>query len=329
MKAVVFEQCGEPAEVLQVRDLPTPRPQRGQVRVRMIASPINPSDLLFVKGRYGAKPRLPATPGFEGVGVVEESGGGFLGWRVRGRRVAVLNGITGNWQEQAIIPAVQAIPIPDDLPDEQAASFLVNPATAWVMVHEVLRVPRGGWLLQTAAGSALGRMLIRLGRFSGFHTLNVVRRPEQVEELKQIGGDEVVVSGTGQVVERARAVTGGRGVPFAVDAVGGETGAEALQALRPHGRMLVYGALSEQPIPVHPRTLIASSMQVEGFWLKSWMDEQGLLKKFFLMKRLVKMIRLGVLATPLGPVFPLEHIQEAVRAAETPGRSGKVLLRMQ
>src|SRR5207249_1922801 len=157
------------------------------------------------------------------------------------------NGVTGNWQEQAIIPAVQAIPVPDDLPDEQAASFLVNPATAWVMVHEVLRLPRGAWLLQTAAGSALGRMLIRLGRFSGFHTLNVVRRAEQVEELKQLGGDEVVVSGTGQVGERARALSGGRGLSFAVDAVGGETGAEALAALGPGGRLLVYGALSEQP----------------------------------------------------------------------------------
>lgn len=328
MKAVVFEQCGEPGEVLRLHEVPMPRPQRGQVRVRMLASPINPSDLLFIRGRYGAKPRLPATPGFEGVGVVEESGGGFLGWRVRGQRVAVLNGITGNWQEQTIIPAHQAIPLPDYLPDEQAASFLVNPATALVMVRDVLRVPRGAWLLQTAAGSALGRMLIRLARLDGFHTLNVVRRAEQVAELKQLGGDEVVVSGTGQVVETARKVTAGRGVPFAVDAVGGDTGAEALDALATRGRLLVYGALSEQAIPVHPRSLIVGSKLVEGFWLKDWMDAQSLWTKFFLMKRLAKLIRDGVLATPPGEVFPLERVQEAVRLADTVGRGGKVLLRI-
>src|SRR5688572_3135868 len=111
MKAVIFERCGDPTEVLRVQDVPPPRPAPGQVRVRMLASPINPSDLLFVRGIYGARPALPATPGFEGVGIVEESGGGFLGWRVLGRRVAVLNGRTGNWQEQTVIPAHQAIPI--------------------------------------------------------------------------------------------------------------------------------------------------------------------------------------------------------------------------
>src|SRR5262245_22320748 len=120
MKAVVFDRCGEPADVLEIRDLPVPVPKKAEVRVRMLASPINPSDLLFVRGLYGQKPKLPAVPGFEGVGVVEESGGGFLGWRVKGRRVAVLNGRTGNWQEQTVVPAHQAVPVPDSLPDEQA-----------------------------------------------------------------------------------------------------------------------------------------------------------------------------------------------------------------
>src|SRR5438093_254792 len=150
MKAVIFERCGEPAEVLEIRDAPVPKPGPGQVRVRMIASPINPSDLLFIRGLYGAKPVLPGNPGFEGVGVVEESGGGLLARRVMGRRVAVLNGITGNWREQTVIPAHQAIPLPDDIPDEQAAGFFVNPATALVMVEKVLRVRAGEWLLQNA-----------------------------------------------------------------------------------------------------------------------------------------------------------------------------------
>src|SRR5712691_4345367 len=99
MKAIVFEHCGDPEDVLQVREVPIPRPGPGQVRVRMLASPINPSDLLYIRGQYGKPPPLPATPGFEGVGVVEESGGGILAKRVMGKRVAVLNRGTGNWQE--------------------------------------------------------------------------------------------------------------------------------------------------------------------------------------------------------------------------------------
>jgi NADPH:quinone reductase len=226
------------------------------------------------------------------------------------------------------VPAHQAIPVPDDLPDEQVASFFVNPATAWVLIRDVLRVPRRGWVLQTAAGSALGRMIIRLGRHDGFSTLNVVRRREQVEELLRLGADQVVVSGTGEVVERSRALTAGKGVPFGLDAVGGDTGQEALTALGPRGRLIVYGALSMQPTPVDPRSLIVGSKSVEGFWLKDWIEAQGLLKKFLLMRRLVKMIRSGILATPVGEVFPLERVQEAVRAAEAPGRAGKVLLRI-
>jgi NADPH:quinone reductase len=180
MRAIVFDRFGEPADVLQVRDVAETAPGRGQVRVRMRASPVNPSDLLVVRGQYGRLPTLPATPGFEGVGVVDAVGGGLLA-RLRGlkpgRRVAVLNGSGGNWQESVMISARSAVPVPDDLPDEQVASFFVNPATALVMTRYVLQVPTGAWLLQTAAASALGRMVIRLGRHFGFRTINVVRRP--------------------------------------------------------------------------------------------------------------------------------------------------------
>src|SRR5947209_13133668 len=117
MKAIVCEKWGNPEEVLQVRDVPEPVPGRGEVRVRMLASPVNPSDLLMVRGEYGRQPPLPATPGFEGVGVVE-AGHGLLARRVTGRRVAVLNGTSGNWQEKVVIPARQAVPVPAELSDE-------------------------------------------------------------------------------------------------------------------------------------------------------------------------------------------------------------------
>src|SRR4051812_22666615 len=158
MKAILFERFGEPAEVLQLRDVDKPEPGPGQVRVRMLASPINPSDLLVVRGQYGRLPALPATPAFEGVGVIDAVGGGWLA-KLRGlrpgRRVAVLNGHGGNWQEYVVLPARQVVPVSADIPDEQAASYFVNPATALVMTQRVLRPRPGDWLLQTAAGSAL------------------------------------------------------------------------------------------------------------------------------------------------------------------------------
>ncbi|HMF11792.1 MAG TPA: alcohol dehydrogenase catalytic domain-containing protein, partial [Gemmataceae bacterium] len=163
MKAVVFERFGDPAEVLQVREVPEPEPGPGQVRVRMLASPIGPADLLTVRDEYGHRPKLPATPGTEGVGIVE-AGRGLLGRLRVGRRVAVLNETGGNWQEKVVVPALRVVPLSRHVPDDQAATFFVNPATAFIMTRLVLNVPPGAWLLQTAAGSALGRMVIRLGR---------------------------------------------------------------------------------------------------------------------------------------------------------------------
>lgn len=327
MKAIVCERWGEPEEVLQVRDVPEPTPGRGEVRVRMIASPINPSDLLMVRGQYGRLPPLPATPGFEGVGVVE-AGSGLLARRVMGRRVAVLNSGSGNWKEHVVIPARQAVPVPRELTDDQAATFFVNPASALVMTRYVLRVPPGAWLLQTAAGSTLGRMVVRLGQTYGFRTLNVVRRREQAEELLRAGGTAAVATNEESLRERVAALTNGEGVPFAIDAVGGATGSEVIDALSQGGRLLAYGTLDRNPLTIDSRALMVGQKRVEGFWLSNWSRGQGPLTMLLLFRRLGKLIRDGVLTSEVGATFPLDEIRAAVRQAAQPGRQGKVLLRM-
>jgi NADPH:quinone reductase-like Zn-dependent oxidoreductase len=113
VKRVVFDRVGPPAEVLRVEDdVPAPQPRRGEVLVRMLASPVNPSDLMYAAGKYGLKPHFPATPGFEGVGVVEAGGGGVLGWLRKGKRVAVINDRVGNWAEYTVTSARQVVPVP-------------------------------------------------------------------------------------------------------------------------------------------------------------------------------------------------------------------------
>jgi NADPH:quinone reductase len=328
MKAVVFERFGEPAEVLQAREVPEPEPGPGQVRVKMIASPVNPSDLLVVRGRYGVLPALPATPGFEGVGIVDGVGPGLnlLGALARGKRVMVINDRGGNWAEYAVIPSRQARPVPDDLPDEQVASAFVNPATVLAMVRHVLRVPKGEWLLQSAAGSALGKMIIKLGRHDGFRTINVVRRREAVAELEALGADAVVVSTEGPIDEQVRRVVGGQGVKYALDPVGGDTGTGVFESLAPEGTLIVYGTLSGEPLRIDPRRMIAAKRMVRGFWLGHWMKERSIPAALLLFREIAALIRAGVLATEVGPKYPLEAIGDAVRRAEAVGRGGKVLL---
>lgn len=333
MRAVVFESFGEPAEVLQPRDLPEPTPRRGEVRVRMLASPVNPSDLMTVRGVYGQRPTLPATPGYEGVGIVESSGGGFLGRALVGRRVAVLNKAGGNWAEKAVVPANQCVPLPADLPVEQAAMFFVNPVTAYVMTRKVLAVPRGEYLLQGAAGSSLGKMVIRLAKHEGFRTLNIVRRPEQAEELKALGADEVLVydgdrDDPQSLVDQVERATRGRMARYAIDPVGGRTGTAMIRSLGDGGRLLAFGTLSPEPTAFDPRDLLGRGLRFEGFWLARWMAAAPLHRRLTTVRKVANLMRAGVLVNDAGQSFPLDDIAAAVRHSESKARGGKAWLRI-
>jgi len=152
MKAIQFERHGEPAQVLAVQERPIPAPGKGEVRIRILASPINRSDLLFVRGLYaGVQAHFPSAVGFEGVGTVDVLGPEVHSL-VPGQRVAIINGKGGNWAEYAVVPTERVLPVPDDLPDEQVASFLINPATAILMLRHILAIPKGEWLLQSRSG---------------------------------------------------------------------------------------------------------------------------------------------------------------------------------
>jgi NADPH:quinone reductase-like Zn-dependent oxidoreductase len=330
MRAAVVERFGEPADVLTVKDVPDPTSTPGSARVRMLLSPVNPSDLMTVRGIYGRRPDLPFTPGYEGVGVVEDASG-MLAWvrGLKGKRVAVLNGTGGNWAEQVVVPSRQVVPLPDHLSDEQGATFFVNPASAVVMTRHVLNVPRGEWLLQTAAGSALGRMVIRLAVRDGFRTVNVVRRRAQADELKQLGAHEVLVLGEDDIPARVRDLTGQRhGVGYAIDCVGGAMGSEAVKCLGKGGRLLLYGTLSNEPITFDPRVLMVGGKKVEGFWLSEWVRGQSPLAMLSLFGRIKGLMQDGVVATEVGTLFDLEQVAPAAREAEKPARGGKVLLRI-
>lgn len=328
MRGVILDRFGEPKDVLDVTDRPMPTPGPGQVRVRMLAAPVNPSDLMTCRGTYTKIPSLPFAPGYEGVGVVESAGPGLFGKFLVGRRVAMLTGDGGSWQEYNIIPARQAVPLSDQIPIDQAAMFFVNPTTAYVMTREVLKVPRGEWLLQTAAGSALGKMVIRLGKHFEFRTICVVRRSEQARELTELGADEVIATDEQDLHERVMQITRGVGVRHAVDPVSGELGSRVIRCLAPGGRLIVFGTLSHQPLQFSSRDLMTPGATIEGFWLGNFMAKLGLLKKLRIVSKVGSLMKGGILVSEIGKTFTLEEIREACVEAERTARGGKVLLRI-
>ena len=130
------------------------------------------------------------------------------------------------------------------------------------------------------------------------------------------------------MAERVADITQGKGVPFALDAVGGDTGERVLNCLGPQGRMVVYGALDDKPIPISTRVLIMGSKGVQGFWLADYVRHRSPLKMLFLLRKVGKLISKGILVSEIAATFPLDKIKDAVQAAETPGRQGKILLKM-
>lgn len=328
MRAIRFAHHGEPSEVLETDDVPLPEPEDGHVRVRILATPVNPSDLLYVRGYYaGVEARFPAPVGFEGVGVVDAVGPGVKNVST-GQRLSVVNGTGGNWAEYAVVPAGDLFPVPDEIPDEQVASFVINPASAILMVRRVLAVPRGEWLLQSAAGSELGRMIIRLAQREGIRTVNVVRRRESAAELERLGADAVIVSTEGPIDEQVRDIVGPEGVKYALDPVVGETGTQMFKALHEDGRMLVYGSLTGEPIRVgeDPRTILAGRRILEVYWLGYWLPRLTDAERQQLGEDIVTLMREGVLETSPGRTYALDEIGDAVAQAEQKGRQGKVLL---
>ncbi len=327
MKALVLNSYGEPLEVLKIENKVEPVPKSGEVLVRMLLSPVNPSDILFTRGKYGNQPQPPQVPGFEGVGIVE-AGKGLLAWRVMGKRVSVIGQGDGRWQQKIILPARQAIPMPSFLSDQQAASFFVNPATAFVMTQKILNIPKGGWLLQSASNGALGKMIVRLGRNLGFHTINIVRKHKQIAALKALGADEVVSLDRDDINDSVLKITKGNGVLYAVDAVGGTVGSKMISCLSRNGKMLVYGRMSGDPLSFEPGEIMKGQKSVQGFWLSEWAKNQGVFTMLSLFGKLGRLIREGVLDTPSGPVFEIEDFKTAINAACLDAKEGKIYLKM-
>ena len=225
------------------------------------------------------------------------------------------------------MPAADLLPVPDDLPDEQAASFIINPASAILMLRHILRVPRGEWLLQSAAGGELGHMIIRLAKRDGVRTINVVRRREAAAELEGLGADAVVVSSEGPIDEQVRRIVPA-GVKYALDPVIGETGTQMYQALAEDGHMLVYGSLTREPMEIggDPRYILSGRRILEVYWLGYWLPRLDATARRQLVQDIITLVCEGVLVTKPGRTYPLDEVGAAVRFAETIGRDGKVLL---
>jgi NADPH:quinone reductase len=352
MKAVRIETAGPAFDHVKVVETERPKPGPGQVLVRMRYSPINPSDHNYVHGTYAdslarliwnkdqstihfnpARTEPIATPpyvlGGEGMGVVESSGGGFLANGLVGKRVAVVAGPPmGAWQEYTVVDAKRALSLPANVSDEQGSMYFINPITAWAMLHGVLKVQPGEWLLQSGSNGALGKLVIRMAKLGGFKTINIVRSAAAAKSVLALGGDiavDVTQENLQQAVSRA---SGGQGVRCALDCIGGEMTAEIVSCLTRGGHAVVYGTLGGMKTELPLRDLMMPAATLSGFFLPAWLASQSLFRTVMTLRKVGKLLASGGFDTEIGATFPLAEVQQALAASRHEGKAGKVILQI-
>jgi trans-2-enoyl-CoA reductase len=322
INAAVYETHGNPADVLQVESRPWPTPAPGEVIVKMRAAPINPADLNQIEGKYPVRAELPATPGFEGAGIVVDVGADVKG--LTSGALVILPHNVGTWRDAVAVKADELVVIPADIKPVHAAMLKINPMTAWRLLHDYVDLERGDWLIQNAANSAAGRAVIQIARELGYKTVNVVRRSELIDELRAEGGDIVLVDSENLRREVQDAI-GGPSIRLGLNAVGGESALRLANCLAPGSTLVTYGAMSLQPLKIPNGLLIFKDLRFRGIWINKWYDNATPAQRMEAFQRLFEMAKRGLLQTKVEKAYPLSEAKTAVAHAARGQRSGKII----
>lgn len=320
MKALQIETFGSPAEVVKAVDVPdVGAPAAGEVVIALEASPINPSDLMMIAGGYGYRPRLPAVMGTEGVGRVVAVGAGVK--HVKEGDRALVPFMHPAWAERIKTDASWLRPLPPgDV--NQFAMMGVNPPTAYLLLTDIVRLPRGSWVIQNAANSGVGRATVAIAKSLGLRTVNVVRRDEVVAEMTALGGDVVLVDGP-DLAKRVAAQTGNASIALALDGVGDTSPMNLMNCVSESGVLVSYAVMSRKPMVVQPGSLIYKKQTIRGFWLVYWYQSAKPDEITAMFDHLAPLIAAGTISTPVAATYGFDQAGEALAKAARSG--GKVL----
>jgi NADPH:quinone reductase-like Zn-dependent oxidoreductase len=321
-KAICHHEFGQPLDVLRLENVQQAEPQIGEVRVRLLAATINPSDYGMIGGSYGRLRELPAVAGREGVGVVEAIGRGVtrvgVGARVRFPEA-------GAWQESACMPAAEVLLVPADVPVDQAALSFINPPTAYCLLQRMVDLAPGSWVLQNAGNSTVGLAVIQMAKAMGFKTISQVRREELIAPLKALGADHVVIEGSGWA-KLVNELTGGEPIQLALNSIGGASASDQIKALGEGGTQVTFGAMVADLVRFPTRFLIFNDVRLVGFWWDQWSQKAGAQGLNQVMGAVYAMMRDGTLKLPVEATYSFAEYEAAIKHDQQP-RLGKILLK--
>jgi NADPH2:quinone reductase len=243
LKAAVLPAVDAPFEL---RDVPDPVPQDGEVLVRVRAAGINFLDVLIRRGRYPQMPELPAVLGYELSGELED-----------GARVMAMV-TTGGYAELAAVPRASLVPLPDGASFAEGAGFVLTFLTAWVPLTRQVRLGEGQTVLVHAAAGGVGTAAIQVARALGARVVAAVGSPEKLELCRELGAEEAYVYG--ELPDDLR-------VDVVVDPVGGELFEAAVPRLRPLGTVVAIGYAGGLWPELQPAQLVGRNVGVQGVYI--------------------------------------------------------------
>ena len=324
MRQLQLVAHGEPPDVIKLNTVSEPALGQEDVLISMEAAPINPSDFLYVRGLYGIRPAFPSPVGAEGVGRVAKIGP-KVDVALQGKRVLIIPTYEqGTWAEQVVAPVRNLVPMSDEADPLQLSMIGINPATAYLLLNRYVSLMPGDWIGQTAANAAMGQYIIALAKLAGVKTLNVVRRKEAAEQVRQWGGDRVVLQGDNLDRDIEDALNGKK-LSLVLDTVGGTPVGQLAKSLKTGGSIVVYAMQGGQFPTISPKDLIYRGLSLHGFWLINWIRNAPRAEIQEIYQKLGDLVADGSLSATVEQVYPLEQFKEAFQQSLKSNRSGKIL----
>lgn len=281
MQAIEIKSFDADCSGLAVRDVPEPRPARGQVLVRVSCAPVNPIDLMTISGTYPTLPALPFLAGITAVGEVVHHNAGLMGRILAGKRVvfATPEGTGGAWAQMAVTTTDLCVPLTKKLADEDAVNLISN-ATTTIGLIDTLKKNGHRAAIITAAASEVGRMMNMEARRAGLTLINVVRRAEQVDVLRALGATHCLDMSKPSFDDDLRKLASALNAKAALDSISGTMPERLMSAMPPGSTIWVIGRLSEAPISFDGLDQLSTQRHVvRGFSIYHWLTDKSMLGK--------------------------------------------------
>mgnify|MGYP001181274125 FL=1 len=232
------------------------------------------------------------------------------------------------WQEFVAATPDQIIKLPDLLPLKLSSMLKVNPATAWLLLRQGIKIESHDWVVQNASNSGVGVAVIQLAKFLGIKTMNFVRRESCKDKLLSLGADAVFTDDESGKIKATELIKNERiNLRLAINAVGGESALRIMSLLSEGGTHITYGAMSKRPLKIPNSFLIFKNLTIRGLWLSHWLKNENKVNIEEVYQNLAQKMLDEKLEQPIDSVYGLEELEEAIKRSMQEGRNGKVLLK--